>query len=92
MASLGDGGLAASQDIHKEDDEDFTGFEDPAEAWIVLVVAYRNRDLNAAREAIGLAKASKWTEKLWNTANQPDFEELHGWEEGDEANNYGSQE
>ncbi len=83
--------LASSQDVRgggMTDEEKWDGLEDPAEAWVDLVLAYRNRDLGAARKAIAMAKASKWTPQLWNEATKPEPEDL-GWDP-DEEHAYGS--
>ncbi len=52
-------------------DDIFDELEDPAQHWVDLVDAYRGHDLNGVRKLILVAKASKWTQKLWKQEMGP---------------------
>ncbi len=54
-------GLAQSQELPQDEE-----FENPAHAWIDLVVAFKSGDPSAVRNMLNLAKASKWTPALYD--------------------------
>ncbi len=60
-------GLAQSQSLKREL-TDFNSYEDPAYAWIDLVVAMKSQDPAIAHACLKLAKASHWTHDDWDRA------------------------
>lgn len=52
--------------------------EDPAQQWVNLCVAYRERSINGVGEILRTAKASQWTQALWEAELAPTEDDL-GW-------------
>ncbi len=56
----------ASGTLNMSQNLDKTAMEDPAEAWIDLVIAYREKKIEVVKMCLLIAKTSKWTEEHWD--------------------------